>query len=152
MTTENYPETTVWRCDSCGGDVTAQDGYVIWNSSGPARDFRIIHQSRCDDKNLHSSTALKDLIGRTGIAHLLSFLTEGPARRGAHEFSRDIPTDLSDFVDLFRRLHVPNYERARPHFADRRVRERLNGWNERAPYFPSELAWIAELGESPDSD
>lgn len=152
MTTGSYPETTVWRCDTCGEKVTADDGYVIWNSSGPASDFRIIHKARCDDEHLHSSTALKDLIGQNGLAQLLGFLTEGPAISVATDRARDIPTNLTDFVDLFRRLHVPNYERARPHFADPRVQDLLSGWNERAPYFPSELARIAELGESTDDD
>lgn len=75
---EGYPATRTWRCDMCGGPVSVEDGYVIWDSRGTDRDFRIIHRSQCDDKSLNSSMALSDLVGVEGIASLLSLLTVGP--------------------------------------------------------------------------
>jgi len=149
---DGYPATGTWRCDTCGGPVTVEDGYVIWDSRGPHRDFRIIHQSQCDDKSLDSSMALSDLVGVDGIASLLSLLTAGPLAYVTEGGSADKDVSLTDFADLFRRLHVPNYERARQHFDDPRVREFVGGWNERAMYMPSELAEIAAVGEAPESD
>jgi len=149
---EDYPATRTWRCDLCGGPVFVEDGYVIWNSSGKDRDFRIVHQSRCDDKSLDSSMALGDLVGVEGIASLLSLLTVGPLAYVSEGASPDKNVSLTDFADLFRRLHVPNYERARQHFDDSRVREFVGGRNERAMYMPSELAEIAAVGEAPESD
>jgi len=120
--------------------VSVGDGYVIWNSQGKDRDFRIIHKSRCDDESLYSSMALSDLVGVEGIATLLSFLTAGPLMGAAEGVSLDKDICLSDFADLFRRLHVPNYERARQYFEDGRVQENVIGVNERAMYMPAKLA------------
>lgn len=148
---KDYPATRTWRCDTCGGPVSIEDGYVVWNSHGKDRDFRIIHQSRCDDESLDSSMALSDLVGVEGIASLLSLLTAGPLMSAAEGASLDKDICLSDFADLFRRLHVPNYERARQYFEDQRVRENVIGMNERAMYMPAKLAEIAAIGEAPDN-
>ncbi|HKT29160.1 hypothetical protein [Dyella sp.] len=149
---ENYPAIDSWRCDTCGKQVSVQEGYVIWNSNGPDRDFRIIHKSRCDDKDLSSSMALSDLVGADGIATLLSFLTVGSLAYVPDGLSGDKEINLTDFADLFRRLHVPNYERARRHFGDPRIRDFVGGWNERAMYMPEELADIAAVGEAKRDD
>src|SRR5690242_7546823 len=106
----SHPVTRTWRCDQCGGPVSVENGYVIWNSRGVDRDFRIIHKSRCDDKSLDSSMALGDLIGVDGIASLLSLLTVGPLAYAPDDAARDKAINLTDFADLFRRLHVPHYE------------------------------------------
>lgn len=150
--TESYPAIRTWRCDNCGGAVSVDDGYVIWNSRGKNRDFRIVHQSKCDDKSLDSSMALSEFVGVDGIASLLSLLTVGPLAHVPEGGSPDKDISLSDFADLFRRLHVPHYERARQYFDDPRVIEFVGGWNERAMYMPGELAEIAAVGEAPEKD
>lgn len=150
--TSGYPAIDTWYCDTCGEPVSVKDGYVIWNSHGPDRDFRIIHQSRCDDGSMSSSMALGEFVGVDGIASLLSLLTVGALARVPDGVSKDKEINLTDFADLFRRLHVPNYERARRHFGDHRVHEYVGGWNERAMYMPEDLADIAAVGETERDD
>jgi hypothetical protein len=35
-------------CDTCGGQITEGDGYVVWMGDRPDDDWRVIHQNRCD--------------------------------------------------------------------------------------------------------
>jgi hypothetical protein len=150
--TEQASQISTWRCDTCGGAVGLRDDYVIWDSQGKNRDFRIIHQAVCDDKDLHSSLPLADLVGTEGLASLMSLLTVGPLPWVTEGFTRDKDTDLSDFADLVRRLHVPNYERARPYFDDPLVKEFVGDWNEKAMYMPDELARIVEVATARAED
>lgn len=131
---------TRWYCDQCGEPVTAEDGYVIWDSQGTAHDFRIIHQSRCDDERLHSSTALKRLLGPDGLTHLLAWISYGPLKPGP-ESPRTTPNvaDLDEYVDLIRRLQVPYYEEARRRFQHPDLQDNTSDWNEVSPYLTEEL-------------
>lgn len=142
-----YPAPTTWNCDQCGEPVTAENGYVVWHSGDVAHGFRIIHTARCDDRSRHSSRALKDFVGQNGMAQLLGLLTLGPVMSVSEGHSRDKEVSLTDFTDLFRRLHIPNYERARPFFNDPEVREQYNDSNESAPYLPESLARFADARE-----
>jgi hypothetical protein len=147
-----------WRCDTCGARITDPlTGIVIWrcDSDGTYSDFRIVHKETfspgpsCDPNNdvYNNSTELQELLGETGVAYLLSFLTAGPIITGPNpdpDEDRSHVADMPGFVDLFRRAQTPWYEEARTRFQDSRVLEWFGGNNEHAPYVPETLEEIAK--------
>jgi len=58
------------------------------------------------------------------------------------------PTPIDSFVDLVRRLHVPGYEEARPHFGDSGVVNEFGGAAESLPYTAHALMRIPTLGDA----
>lgn len=142
METQFMPSPlTQWTCDTCGDPVVEAEGYVIWRDTDhKAHDFRIIHQTRCDDKDLQSSLPLADLVGPAGLAKLLSFLSYGRLDQLKETGARPNRIgDIDEFVDLIRRVQTPFYEQARPLFSLAEVQESMADWNEVAPYLPNEL-------------
>jgi len=141
-----HPEPSKWYCDVCGEPIDdAKSGYVIWRSAAPSkdRDFKIIHQSRCDRKNYESSNALEDFLGPRGVAYLLSFLSVGPALHNPQGGYNKV-ADMDEFVDFFRRCQTPFYEEARRRFQNERFREDFGDSNELYPYLPETLKRICE--------
>jgi hypothetical protein len=53
-----------WICDKCGEIVDRSNGYVIWRNDENLLDydFRIIHQSKCDDNEFPSSNDINDFL------------------------------------------------------------------------------------------
>lgn len=129
-----------WYCDRCGEKIaTVADGYVIWRSGDQPRDFKIIHQGRCDNDRYECSAALSDFLGPEGLTYCLAFLDAGPIIRGYSNSSAQPLPDLFQFVDFMRRVQIPYYEEARRKFARPDVREDHCDWNEYAPYVPDAL-------------
>lgn len=136
---------TKWRCDVCGNWIESVDaGYVIWKSRARYSDFKVIHQTKCDRDDHHSSAALADFLGPRGATYMLSWLSPGPLIGDRDDGTGNSVARLSEFVDLFRRLQVPYYEEARVHFSDPEVRRDHSDWHEYAPYVPESLKAIAE--------
>lgn len=138
---------TQWYCDVCGGLIkNVKDGYVVWDTDkeGKVTVIKVIHQSKCDDDSLPNSTALEDFLGTDGLSHLLSLMSAGPIiNNGKNRYKKGF-ADIDVFVDLVRRLHVPNYEEARRRFSDSELRSDYYDANEIAPYLQRDLVHIIE--------
>jgi hypothetical protein len=131
----------VWVCDVCKEPIlTVEDGYIVWknNDTMQPHSFRIVHKNKCDkDNSFSSSSALADLIGDDGLNKMLSFLSIGVVAvnmGNGSDHSKHGPVSMTEYVDLFRRLHLPNYEEVRPLFNDPSYLDRMNGANEIYPY------------------
>lgn len=135
-----------WKCDTCGQQTTISDGILFWRGDGrkdPITDFRITHKGQCDpgdEAGFMAFMPLDHMMGADGQQILLSFLSAGPLiGKGKGRMM-----DHDAFVDVFRRLHTPWYEEARPALlGDHRLHNILDGANEYAPYLPEELKKIA---------
>jgi hypothetical protein len=115
---------TQWRCDYCRQPVTSDAAYVVWRNDADKleRDFKIIHQGRCDpgDRDEHGypfSMELSHYLGDSGLSRLLSFISNGRM----HRSSPPSVGDLDEFIDFVRRLQTPYYEEARTRFAEPEV-------------------------------
>lgn len=121
-----------WTCDQCGKPIlSVDDGWVEWlnGRNGPddiessAHHLRLVHfraaSPYADRKNACYHDAdqwfatkrytvadlpLESFVGPDGLVTLLSFLAD---KRFA---------DPNEVLKLIKRLHVPNYEQASPHF------------------------------------
>lgn len=147
---------TRWTCDTCHEDITdperallvyLEDGEEPWLRY----DFRLVHKSiedrRCDPGSragYSSSIELSALLGIDGLNYLLSFLSVGTLKEGGGMRVRD----MDGFVDLVRRLQVPNYEAARARFHEHEVQERYSDANEILPYMQDEMASIVQMPAS----
>jgi hypothetical protein len=150
-----------WTCDTCGEPVSdPARALVVWQvrhdeEDGPSlyREFRIVHKTfrneadprDCDPGNeggFTDSLELDNFLGADGLTRLLSFLSAGPLIGAGR--SRIAPEDLDGYVDLVRRIQVPNYDRARPRFGDETTLDWLSDANEIAPYTTGMLARIAD--------
>jgi len=141
---------TVWKCDTCGDDISDPGiGIVTYRRDDQRRasDFRLVHKNidgrRCDPDNdggFIDSIELSGLIGADGLADLLSFLSAGPysGRRGVVRVA-----DFDGYVDLVRRVQTPGYEEARPFWRTEHTRELIGGANQTYPYLPDTLEQIA---------
>lgn len=122
--------TTTWTCDSCGELIeSARDGWLEWLTDDDAdggqelhgRGMRIVHHvsssplggnNGCyyDEERARregasvSDTHLDRFVGPDGLMRLLAMIAE---QRVA----------ASEVAVIIQRLHIPGYERARPHFA-----------------------------------
>ncbi len=113
-----------WICDTCGQPIhRREDGWMQWLVDDDDRctkyAFRIVHHLSASPKpGAHgcyyrepaelsvADVPLPSCLGVDGLAHLLSFLTDGAGVR-----------DVGAFVELIRRCHVPYYEDARRYLA-----------------------------------
>ncbi|TBL44260.1 hypothetical protein EYA84_02120 [Verrucosispora sp. SN26_14.1] len=139
-----------WQCDRCPDLITDPNmSLVMWRREDDKfTDFLIVHKSTggrtCDPgsrSEYRESLELSNFLGGTGVALLLSWLSMGPVR-GVPETNR--VGDFDKFVDLFRRLQVPWYEEARPHFQEEETQHWLGDANEYFPYIPDTLQRTAE--------
>jgi hypothetical protein len=132
-----------WICDTCGNPITDPEmGLGTWrrDAKGGTYDFRIVHKGVCDTEPIVANVDLSGLLGDLGAARLLSLLSAGPLKGPG----REPLVDLDGFVDFFRRLQVPWYEEARPHFDAEHVQSILGDANEIYPYTPDVLERIAK--------
>jgi hypothetical protein len=111
---------TQWKCDSCGTYVDGETGMLEWiegrdDLTRPkASQFRIAHTEGCLNYGDHPGRKdghLRDYVGPDGLQCLLEI-----ANNYGH--GKDSLENASEFVTIIRRLHVPYFEEARPHFAD----------------------------------
>ncbi len=126
-----------WFCDTCGGVIEKpEDGYVIWRQDKDNLDFdfKIIHQSRCDNSRYSSSAALGDFLGTEGLNILLSLLSYGQIKSNNGSLGGNSIKDMDEFVDFFRRLQTPYYEEARRHFWNGDLLADFSDANEMYPY------------------
>ena len=126
-----------WICDRCGEIIESpSDGYTIWRSNDEGRpfDFKIIHQSRCDDRTYSCSMDIESHLGANGLTRLTSYLSPGPVQRNLGREDFKTPVDLDEFIDFFRRLQLPHYEEARTKFASHELLDDLSDANEVYPY------------------
>lgn len=143
MTTE--PLQT-WTCDVCHQLIEkAEDGYVVWTDDAKgAREFTVIHQTRCDDNSKHSSQKLGDFLGPNGLAQLTAMMSYGPFKQNESGKIHD----LAEFTDFFRRMQLPFYEEARRKFKLRQVQDDYYDANEYLPFLQDELQIIAQYKEA----
>lgn len=123
----NSPDT--WICDSCGEEIReAGDGRVEWlmrrlGTRHEGRRLRLVHRSdfrritpfgdvehpkkeACEREGfILNDLPLKDFLGADGLMTLLSWIAKG-----------ELP--VHEILELTKRLHIPGYEWARPHFND----------------------------------
>jgi len=136
---------TTWYCDVCDEKIEEiKQGYVIWKTGGnkKSRDFKIIHQKKCNLKEYSASAALNDFVGEKGLTTLLSMLSSGPIKKALGRGSHCQIEDTDEFTDFTRRVQTPFYEEARRHFNDQNLIEDFNDSNEVSPYFPNQLEKI----------
>ncbi len=136
-----------WQCDFCGERIKEPDhGYLEWLAEEFDRvhDFRIVHHAphsprgpsdNCyhhAGKRGHADVDLPKVIGPNGIAYLLSFLDLGAYHSGESEGPR--VDSIREWVEIYRRLHLPHYEQARL-FWDNAIEDgHFSGANEVAIY------------------
>ena len=121
--------TTSWICDACRRPIRhADDGWVEWielpvpdDAPSLIRDLRLVHSHSASpirpgacqfdgdreyakDGGAVADFALAEFLGADGLMHLLEMVVEQgePSPR---------------LFELIKRLHVPGYEHARPHFS-----------------------------------
>ncbi len=138
---------TVWYCDVCGERIEdSKIGYVIWQTTKEmkAHNFKIIHQSRCDIREFHSSSALEDFLGPKGLAYLLTFLSLGPIKMHIGQTPHCDIIDFDEFGDFFRRVQTPYYEEARRAFGNEDLLDWFADSNQLSPYLPDTLKEIIE--------
>jgi hypothetical protein len=107
-----------WICDTCGEVIRSpRDGWVewLWDAASNGRHgFKIVHHRPASPRPKgcyqypntapKQEGALDGFIGPDGLISLLDFL--------AH----DEIISIKEFVELVRRLMVPNYEEARQYW------------------------------------
>ena len=139
-----------WICDVCHEVIPSPDtGYALWrtDAEGHPYDFRIIHQTKCDDKRIHHSKALDEFLGEDGIAELIAFISPGPIKCSLGDRGIDCPKDLDNFADFFRRVQTPYYEEVRTKFSNPDLLDDNSDNNELAPYLPENLKRMIEKYE-----
>lgn len=142
-------ESTVkrWRCDTCSEWVTADEGYVSWdtNDKHAAYGFQIFHRKKCDVKSFPRSIALADFMGDNGFARATALMSLGPIAlcQIPPDEKRQRIADLDEYCDFLRRLFLANYEEARDFFPTPKVQEQHSDSSESRPYFQDHLKKIA---------
>ena len=137
-----------WYCDVCSEIIEKpNNGYVIWKQGDDhlGYGFKIIHQSKCDDKSYRSSEALRTFLGEDGRNYLLSFLSIGQIKINLGQVSSSRVKDMDEFVDFFRRVQTPYYEEARRRFNESELLDYFSDSNEFNPYTEEALKEIIEL-------
>ena len=130
-----------WYCDKCGEIIeNYQNGYVIWKQDENYKDydFKIIHKSKCDDKNFRSSASLSDFLGKRGLVNLTSMLSIGTIKINLGQKGGKV-RDLDEFIDFFRRVQLPFYEEARQKFNKHEILDMMSDANEIFPYLEEQL-------------
>jgi hypothetical protein len=144
-----------WFCDRCGEVIEKpEDGWVHWRRDDESRihSIEILHHLRasprggaqgCYPRDMDSDMHLDTMLGARGIVDLLSMIDVGKFHdpEGRHVGS---VKDVRNWVEVFRRLHVPYYEEARRYLNEARANGDLEGINEVALYLPDFLESLVE--------
>jgi hypothetical protein len=124
-----------WYCDGCGGIIASVDQgwleYQIRTEEDGSRlrhSFRIVHHlahsprgpngSGCfgySSGESRGSLHLREVIGPAGLIHMIGLIDDGPVHDP--DYSGPSVVDLREWAELMRRLYLPNYEAARPHWS-----------------------------------
>jgi hypothetical protein len=145
-----------WICDRCGDVIEKpEDGWVHWRRDRTTRrvsEIEILHhltaspkggERGCYPARMDSDMHLTAMLGSRGIVDLLSMMDVGAYHDPDARHIGGV-TDVRNWVEVFRRLHVPYYEEARLHFKKARANGDLDGVNEVALYLPDTLRQIVE--------
>jgi hypothetical protein len=122
-----------WICDECHELIEHPDhGHLEWivDSRERASGFRIVHHERRSPRAIELESRatsmdcyryarhprrhdldLTQFLGPDGLVEMLAFLDPGPYH--VPKFDGPRVRDVREFVEVFRRLHVPYYEEAR---------------------------------------
>lgn len=107
-----------WICDTCGKEVTADNGIVEWitlynNGSYKGKELRIVHgtdecayNEKVLDTGRKESSSERDLcffLGADGLMDLLSMVSD------------DI-LPKEEVLEIIKRIHISGYEQARLYF------------------------------------
>lgn len=148
-----------WICDECEELIAEpRHGYLEWlaveEDRFKAHGFRIVHHSprspRRPDGNCYRykshrgrrDMSLDTYIGSNGVPGLLMLLDPGP--RHLPEFTGPGVRDVREWVELFRRLHIPYYEEARLYWDRAEKDGYFDGANELCMYLPDNLKQLIE--------
>lgn len=150
----SYPAPSEWYCDSCHQTITdPNNSLVVWREDKEHHegDFLVVHKGNKCDPGSHGrddypmSQEIAAFQGWDGQAYLLSMLSDGPFHMRVRSTSGgQLPKDMHQFVDLFRRVQTPYYEEARRHFKCEAVREEFGDAGTDQVYRPESLRWIAD--------
>jgi len=107
-----------WICDSCSEMINnPRDGWFEWyeeKNYDAITGFRIVHNRQScmyNDQAMERQNKsvldlnLTDVIGADGLAHMVNKL------------DHDRFKNLSEFTEMLRRLHLPNYEEAKQYWS-----------------------------------
>lgn len=144
-----------WYCDRCGRLIDdPEQGWVHWRCDDDRNvfDIEILHhltasprggQRGCYPVHLDSDMPLTAMLGPRGIVELLSMVDAGayhdPDGRNVGKV-----TDLRNWTEVFRRLHLPYYEEARRYFDQARHEGDLEGMSEVALYAEDTLRRLVD--------
>ena len=147
---------TQWICDRCGEVIAKpEDGWVHWRTNRETHkvsNIGIVHhltaspksgELGCYPERMESDMHLTAMLGPRGIVDLLSMMDVGEYHDPDARHVGGV-ADVRNWVEVFRRLHVPYYEEARLHFKEARANGDLDGINEVALYLPDTLKQIVE--------
>jgi len=115
-----------WYCDVCGEPINgAENGLLIWqfDNKDMNYNFKIVHKDKCDDRNFPSSYELQSCIGIDGLLRLIMFLDDGDLFDKNQR--QNTVLNLSEFIEILKRLQIPNYEEARKYFKDDEIKNKL---------------------------
>jgi hypothetical protein len=110
----NIEATKQWYCDSCGLIIEkVEDGWFEWfadTETNKSTGFRIVHDNqRCHynseelkrERSSFSHIPLQNVTGYDGLAILLVMFVDNS------------PADSYELAEIIRRVHLPNYEKAK---------------------------------------
>ncbi len=144
-----------WFCDRCGGVIAKpKDGWVHWRRDKERNvyDIEIVHhllasprggEHGCYSARPECDMHLDQMLGPSGIVHLLRMMDIGAHHDGEGRHVGKVK-DVRNWVEVFRRLHVPYYEEARLYFDRARSDGDLEGMNEVALYTERVLKRLVE--------
>jgi hypothetical protein len=149
-----------WMCDVCDEVIDSpREGMVQWirgpdPSTRVAHGFRIVHNAgfsprRHAGKNCYypeqehyADGHLEWYLGAMGIVRMASFLDVGPYH--VPTYGGPEVTDLREFAEIIRRLHVPYYEEARLYWGAAKEDGMFDDANELWVYDPKTSKRIIE--------
>ena len=157
-----------WICDSCRQMIERPEhGWLEWvvdNDSGKNSGFRIVHHiahsprgpdgtcyrygrqyEESHPKVMTMDVPLHDVLGNDGemsLPYLLSMVDPGPYRNDPYTGPR--VDDFRGWVEIVRRLTIPNYEEARANMGRAAQDGLFDGESEPGIYSPEMLRQVIE--------
>jgi hypothetical protein len=132
---------------------------MIWRGLDEGKkdyDFHIVHHPSSSPRGIvgrpghegcytsnELSLALTDFLGGEGLAQLLTFLDVGPHHMP--DYRGPEVANLREYVEFFKRLHLPYYEEARRYWQRAEQDGFFDEANELWIYLPDTLKRLIEL-------
>ncbi len=141
-----------WICDYCHETIhSPKEGYLEWieDSNSKYYGFKIVHhylhspkqetryRKGCYHYDIKSDTSLESVVGPEGIVMLLSLIDFGPYHN--QDYICPSIKNFREFVEIFRRLHIPYYEEARLYWEKALEDNYFESANEIWIYLPENL-------------